>query len=123
VAVEAVEVVDQARGLASPGLDVAVDAVEKVDQGHATCPSSSESARSAQHTSETRRFFTQAPLLGTSGVLEFSLLGELLVELAGDEGPKDIRLLRVKIPRASSSAALSYTHSGRSKDRKGLLAF
>jgi hypothetical protein len=107
------------------GLDVAVETVEVVDPTYSAGSSSSLSVRSAQHTPEDRRLFmptglkTNVAFEATSGVLTYWLLGELVVELTGDEG-KDTKLLHLKIPAASSSAAFSCTQSGSIRDRKGV---
>jgi hypothetical protein len=87
--------------------------------------SSSESARSAQHTPARRtRDVRNSAIKGTTGEDIQELAGELARELAGelvgDMAVKDARLLQRKAPVASSSAAFSCTHSGSIKDRKGL---
>jgi hypothetical protein len=107
------------------GLEVAVEAVEVVDQAYPIGSSSSDSARSAQHTPERRvfrplgRIDVNASLESTTGEPVHELVGELAAELAGDEG-KDAKLLHLKAPAVSSSTAFSCTHAGSIKDRKGL---
>lgn len=90
--------------------------------------SSSESAKSAQHTPERRtQVVCISALEWNSGEFVHELKGELAQELTGeflgDLRLKEARLLQRNAPEASSSAAFSCTHSGSIKDRKGLLEF
>lgn len=91
--------------------------------------SSSESARSAQHTPDRRtQFVCNSAFVGMRGEFRQDPIGdlaqELMGELAGDAtGVKEARLLHLNAPVISSSAAFSYTHSGSIKDRKGRLKF
>jgi hypothetical protein len=86
--------------------------------------SSSDSARSAQHTPERRTpFVCHSAFEGTRGELAQELTGEPILEHVGDSVLKETsdKLLHINAPAASSSAALSCTHSGSIRDRKGLL--
>jgi len=86
--------------------------------------SSSDSARSAQHTPDRRTLFLcNSAFEGNKGELAHELTREAVLEHVGESVLKDFsdKLLHINAPAASSSAALSCTHSGSIRARKGLL--